>query len=163
MKLVIVRGPSGSGKSEFVEKLGGKLRSNYWHTELFWYELGRGHYHFNKDKVSEASEWCLDKIRTAMERGLPLIFFASAEPRRKGYEKYLELAEKFGYLVEVYRTKGPWHPETLFPDQPMPGKLLRKQISDYEQFPEELEAEMLDVQAWSLFTPGARTGPRPLS
>jgi predicted kinase len=161
VKLIIVRGPDGSGKADLVKQLGGKLRSNYWHTGLYWYELGNGHYRFDKNKLEESILWCVSRFRTAMNRGLSPIFSSSSEPRRnKEYPIYLDLAKEFGYEVSIVRTDGPWYAENLHPEIFVPGRILRKQINDYEQFEEELEAKMLDLSTRNVSPAGTRTSSR---
>lgn len=139
MKLILVRGPAGSGKAKISVELGGIRNRTWFDPDFYWYVLGNGHYIFVPNKVDKAAEWCFEKCKAALEARPEVVIITSTDPTLESVETYQQLAEEYGYEFDVLRAPGPWRPETLTPKHRIPGRVLRRQIDQYE--PHEAEKQ----------------------
>jgi predicted kinase len=97
--LYIVRGIPGSGKSTIAKMTGCK-----YHFEHDMFFTVAGVYKFDKNKIAEAVQWCMENTESAMSSGENIVV-ANTFTERYEYEKYLKLAEKNGYsavVIEVF-------------------------------------------------------------
>lgn len=99
MKLVIMRGVSGSGKSTKARELTEKdSDSIICSADDFFMKSGR--YCFEAKDLGRAHAWCLGKVAAAMEIGVRLIVLDNTNTQRWEYQPYLTLAAAEGYEVE---------------------------------------------------------------
>jgi predicted kinase len=134
-RLVLLRGPSGSGKSTIAKAVGGEI----FETDKFWER--KGPYDFDPSKLGLAHSWNQTNVRTACNFDVELVVVANTSMTRWEMKPYLDMAEKYGYTVEVLRTPGPWDPEVLFERNVhgVPLATLRKQINKYQPHDDETE------------------------
>ena len=99
MKLVIMRGVSGSGKSTKARKLVTD-EGNSIICSADDYFMKDGEYVFDGRELGKAHAWCLGKVAAAMEIGLRLIVLDNTNTQRWEYQPYLALAAAEGYEVE---------------------------------------------------------------
>lgn len=99
MKLYLIRGISGSGKSTYAKTLGIE------HFEADMYFERDGEYKFDPKKLGEAHKWCQDKTRESMEAGRDVVV-ANTFIQKSWMKPYLDLAEEFGYDVEIKTMTG---------------------------------------------------------
>lgn len=96
MKLHLVRGLPGSGKSTFAKTLG------CFHVEADMFFMRDGEYHFNKEHIAYAHAWCIDATFTALNSGLDVVV-SNTFIRLWELNKYIKLAETWECEVIVYR------------------------------------------------------------
>ncbi len=151
-KLVIIRGPSGTGKStigaavlmrEAAQEANGAKKSNltyaYHETDQFFTDSS-GVYHFKLSKLSRAHKWNLFSTERSMLHGTELVVVSNTFCAHWEMEPYFELSEEYEYDVEVIRTPGPWDPKVLDVrnEHSVPFKTLERQINGYMDHPDEV-------------------------
>jgi len=143
-KLIIVRGPSGSGKSTIARHLGETHDEVMSVFEADMYFESYSGYNFDAGQLGNAHRWCQLNAERSMFRGEDLIV-ANTSMTHWELNPYLQLAEKYGYTVEAWRTPGPWDPDVLFERNlhGVPLETLKKQINKYE--PLDIEREWTDL------------------
>jgi len=99
--LYIVRGLPGSGKSTWV-----RTQLNVKPLEADDFFMRDGVYRYVADMVPKAHEFCKRRCENAMKNGQEVIAVANTFTRKWEYNKYLELAEKYGYKVVIQVCKG---------------------------------------------------------
>ena len=98
MKLIIVRGLPGSGKSTFAKKLG--IPSHY-EADMYW----GPNYEFDITKLKDAHLWCQSKVRNCLEEGNDCIVSNTFTTLRE-MNPYLEMVNDLGAEVEVFKMNG---------------------------------------------------------
>lgn len=99
-ELVIVRGPSGFGKStlankEFVSK-------GFYHLEADMFFMEGGTYKFNPGKLKDAHAWCQKQTELFLRTGKSVVV-SNTFTKKWEMSFYLELATKMGIPVKVIR------------------------------------------------------------
>jgi len=103
--LILVRGTPGSGKSTFVKaNLTYQLEmEGYVHLEAdMYFEDVDGHYDFDGSRIKNAHEWCKKTAMEMMKQSKGVIV-SNTFTQKWEMESYLELAEKLGYQVTIFR------------------------------------------------------------
>lgn len=100
MKLTIIRGLPGSGKSTEARKLG------RFHVEADMFLYENREYKFSQDKQKYAHVACRNIVDAAMNEGVWEIVVSNTFTRLWEIEPYVELAKEYGYAVEVIRMTG---------------------------------------------------------
>ena len=100
MKLTIIRGLPGSGKSTYARKLG----CFHLEADMFLYE--NGEYKFSQDRQKYAHLTCKNMVDAAMNEGVWEIAVSNTFTRQWEIGPYLELAKEYGYSVEIVRMTG---------------------------------------------------------
>ena len=95
--LYIVRGIPGSGKSTLARKLVHESK----HREADMYFMEDGEYKFNPKELKSAHEWCQHEIEYMMEVEKADCAVSNTFIKHWEYQFYLDIAEKFGYNVQV--------------------------------------------------------------
>lgn len=100
--LFIMRGLPGSGKSTLAKSLGGVVYA----TDDFFMVEGEYRFDFNKLSLYHA----LNRKRTeeAMANRVPVIVVDNTNTTAKEIKPYVELADKYGYQVELKMPSTPW-------------------------------------------------------
>lgn len=96
MNLIILRGPSGFGKSTYAATMrAGAICSadNYF--------VHNGVYNFDASKLSEAHQQCLQSCIAAMKEKKELIVVDNTNTKKWEYEKYIEAAKNLNYCTEI--------------------------------------------------------------
>lgn len=94
MKLTIVRGLPGSGKSTFAKTLG------CLHLEADMYFVQQGVYRYDASKIKDAHAWCQKMANVAMYEGMDLVVSNTFSQKWEA-QPYLDAAFFYGYDVEV--------------------------------------------------------------
>ena len=101
--LYIIRGHSGSGKTTLANKLADEVveADNY-------FTNNKGIYTFDASKLTDAHSYCKSVVRSLMVAEYPShnIAVSNTFTRKWEYEPYLELAERYGYVVQEIICKG---------------------------------------------------------
>jgi len=150
-KLIIVRGPSGSGKTtlamhlgaEYGEVTAGDIMPVF---EADTYFEGQNGYKFDASQLGSAHRWCQLNAERSMFHGEDLIV-SNTSMTNWELNPYLQLAEKYGYTVEIWRTPGPWDADVLFERNVhgVPLVTLQKQVRKYQPLDNEREWEDLTI------------------
>ena len=112
MKLILVRGVPGSGKSTFCAKaLGGAF-----HVENDMFHVRDGEYRFDAKRQKDAVSWCMDTARCALAAGMD-VAVSNTFTKRRYVEAYRKIAEEAGAAFEVYKMTGSFENEHRVPEE----------------------------------------------
>lgn len=105
-KLVIMRGVSGSGKSTRAKEIAKMTKSAGQSVYIcsaddYFIDRSSGRYEFDAKKLGGAHSWCKTKAETAMDLGVDVVIIDNTNTKRWEFQAYIELAEAFGYNVEI--------------------------------------------------------------
>lgn len=92
MKLTLVRGIPGSGKSTYARGLG---IPDHYEADMWFAERGG----FDPAKLNEAHAWCFEKAKEAMDSGRSVVV-SNTFIRRWEMQRYIAYAESLGIPVE---------------------------------------------------------------
>lgn len=101
MRLILVRGVPGSGKSTFAAK----VFPGAFHVENDMFHVKDGEYRFDFNKQKDAVSWCMDMCDTALRNGMDVVV-SNTFTKRKYITAYAKLASEHGADVSVYRMTG---------------------------------------------------------
>lgn len=142
MKLYIVRGPSGSGKSTIANKIreNSDSLSMVFEADNFFHDV-RGEYNFQAKLLGKAHQWNVINVEKVMFSGVPNVIVSNTSMTIDEMGPYIQLAEKYGYELKVFRTPGPWDLDTLYHRNlhNVPLETIQRQINRYEEYPGEQE------------------------
>ena len=108
MKLLIVRGVSGSGKSTYAKaKLVDETAMNWFWCEAdqFFYQNKEKTYQFDPKFLASAHRWCRNNVENLLVMGHNVIV-SNTFTRLWEYQPYLDLAKSCGAEVEIHVCKG---------------------------------------------------------
>lgn len=97
MKVIIMRGLPGSGKSTLIESMSSPVVCSADH----FFINEDGEYKFNAKLLGLAHESCKAAFSGALHDKAPLVVVDNTNTQLWEYEWYLELASDFGYQVSV--------------------------------------------------------------
>ena len=100
MKLTIVRGVPGSGKSTFV-----KNNFSCLHLENDMYFQRDDSYRWDSREMDDAIQWCMRNARNALMQGMDVVV-SNTFTKRRYVEEYRKIAESAGASFEVVRCTG---------------------------------------------------------
>lgn len=113
--LYIIRGLPGSGKSTLARRL--VHESHICEADQFFIQED-GNYHFDGKKIGQAHEYCQARVVLNMANpSVGDIVVSNTFTRRWEYQKYIDLAEKYDYSVQVIEVHGPWKNTHGVPDE----------------------------------------------
>ncbi len=107
---IIVRGPSGSGKSNLAKRLG--ANGQIFSSDDFF--MVNGKYQFNIKKLHQAHKWNQGRVEQAMQNNVPLIVLDNTNTMAWEISPYVKSALKYGYEIEMREPD--WH-EDLFTEE----------------------------------------------
>jgi len=99
MKLTIIRGVPGSGKSTIARGI------NAFHVEADMYFMRNGKYCWSASEIKKAHQWCLDAATDALARGMDVVV-SNTFVTKSQYAKYVDIALGFGADVEIIVARG---------------------------------------------------------
>lgn len=107
-KAYIIRGLPGSGKSttakRMAEMLGDSSRQTA-HLEQDQYFTKRGVYKFDRRKIRQATEWCLEEFVKALAEG-KIPFVANTFTQKKEIDHYVNAAKEAGAKIIIITCTG---------------------------------------------------------
>jgi len=134
-RVVIMRGLPGSGKSTKSRAYGGTIVS------ADDYFMQDGEYVFDPVKLPQAHAKCRQQFEEALKRGDPLVVVDNTNIQEGQYEPYKEMAERYGYSVDVDAV-GDATPSALLPQQQsvrnihsVPSDAIKKMLDKWEGDP----------------------------
>ena len=99
-KMIILRGLPGSGKSTRARAQSGKVDGSVVCSNDDYFKRG-GRYKFDRNRLHLAVSDCERKAEAACSEGAPLVIIDNTNIKRKSFQAYVEMGEKYGYDVEV--------------------------------------------------------------
>ena len=130
VKLMIVRGIPGSGKSTFAKKLADKYHVAHFENDMFL--MVNGKYDFSYEKHKIANQKCKEAVTKCLRQGKSCIV-SNVLHKASSVQKYVNIAENCGAIVMVVRVNGKHQNVHNVPD-----KVVQKFIDEFEDFPGEL-------------------------
>lgn len=99
--LYIMQGAPGSGKSTVGARISWKRKKSIYSTDDYWMEDGE--YKFNLAKLGAAHRWNQARVEVALAREDWDVVVDNTNITRSAAKPYFDLAEKYGYEVQVVR------------------------------------------------------------
>lgn len=96
--LYLLRGVSGCGKTTLANNLSELPNTATIAADDYWYYLGNGEYAFDINRLPEAHSWCRESVEGLMGHEYNIVVH-NTNTSEKEIKPYLDLAEKYGYLV----------------------------------------------------------------
>ncbi len=96
--LYIIRGLPGSGKSTLAAKMAAEKGIKHFEADMFF--MVEGVYTFDRFKLMNAHDWCLDSVRTCILLGESVIV-SNTFTRWREMREYVDLAQEHGFEVEI--------------------------------------------------------------
>ena len=127
MRLILVRGVPGSGKSTFAAK----VFPGAFHVENDMFHVKDGEYRFDFNKQKDAVSWCMDMCDTALRNGMDVVV-SNTFTKRKYITAYVKLAAEHGADVSVYRMTG-----SFKNSQSVPAAVFENMKKNFEDWPGE--------------------------
>lgn len=127
MRLILVRGVPGSGKSTFAAK----VFPGAFHVENDMFHVKDGEYRFDFNRQKNAVSWCMDMCDTALRNGMDIVV-SNTFTKRKYIMAYVKLAEKYGADVSVYRMMG-----SFKNCHSVPAAVFENMKKGFEDWPDE--------------------------
>ena len=103
--MYITRGISGSGKSTLAKTLAPK--ENIFSTDDFF--MVDGEYRFDPKKLGEYHKKNQQRVEEALKKGISPIVVDNTNTQGWEIKPYVELADKYGYGVELKEPNTPWN------------------------------------------------------
>lgn len=105
MELVLIRGLPGSGKTTMAR---GTMFEDFAHYEAdMFFTDESGAYHYDRDKIKDAHEWCQREAFKALANGKSVVV-SNTFTRRFEMEPYFEMAKTFGIEPRIMEATGNW-------------------------------------------------------
>ena len=108
MKLILVRGIPGSGKTTFVKnqlKLDNPLHTFHFEADMYFEKYNpfakKMEYNFDPSKLSIAHKICLEKTQSALRTGAK-VYVSNTFTTIKEMEPYVTMARILGAKVEIH-------------------------------------------------------------
>ena len=102
MKLVLIRGLPGSGKSTMAKNM---LGFEHYEADMFFERDGK--YIYEPSKIKEAHEWCQRETFRALKNGGDVVV-SNTFTRLFEMEPYFEMAKIFGIKPYIMEATGNW-------------------------------------------------------
>ena len=139
MRLVILRGVSGSGKSTRTMEFIAEKTNNFSVCSADDYFMNAGVYVFNPSFLGAAHAACKNKARHAIKEKVGLIIIDNTNTQTWEFKDYVEMAKDAGYRVSV-ETIGYTDEDTIkeYAERNRHGvglDVVRKQAQRFELFP----------------------------
>lgn len=99
MKLILIRGLPGSGKSTIAKNLCRSMSLNWYEADHYFLN-DEGDYIFDATKLRQAHEWCQKQARISLQQDHRTIV-SNTFTTKKELKPYFELAKEFGIVPTV--------------------------------------------------------------
>ena len=110
--LYIIRGLPGSGKTTLARKL--VAHGRHFEADMFMVD-DSGQYMFQPEKLSHCHRSCKQHTEAAMSMEAADVAVSNTFSQMWEYQDYLDLADRYGYAVQVVECSGSWDSEHSVP------------------------------------------------
>jgi len=147
--LIIIRGPSGSGKSRMSQQLAEQYNVPVFSSDDYF--MKDGEYQFDASRLGENHELNRQRTEEAMKNGQSVVIVDNTNTKFWEMRPYVLLAQKYGYTVdfkepdwnsELRTPEGKWNVDFLekMQSQPdrektLPRDILERTVQQYEYNP----------------------------
>jgi predicted kinase len=131
LKLILIRGISGSGKSTYAKKLM-KDDPSLAHYEADMYFYQNGKYNFNPKELKDAHAWCKFKTENALQNGQSVIV-SNTFTQKWEIEPYIQLGKKYGAEIVIKKATGNYQNVHGVPDEALERMRSRWEDLDGEE------------------------------
>ncbi len=147
--LIVVRGPSGSGKSHMTKQISEQYNAPVFSSDDFW--MINGEYQFDREYVGDSHFWNHGRVEESMQGDEPVIIVDNTSTKFWEMKPYVILAQKYGYTVtfqepewdpRLKTPEGQWNVDFLeeMQNQPdrvkrVPRDILENMVGGYEYSP----------------------------
>lgn len=112
-RVIIMCGLPGSGKSTEAKRIAKEARENGYKTEIcsadnFFIQPGTGEYVFERRSLWKAHAMCLGLFVKALMEETHVVIVDNTNLTEGERKPYVDLADKFGYPVQVVKSKTEW-------------------------------------------------------
>ena len=126
-KLTIIRGLPGSGKSTLAKYLSVERLAVICEADQYFTDEN-GEYNFDPSKLKDAHEWCINKAKTALNRGENVIV-ANTFVKKWEADSY----RKLGTPIQVIETTGDYGSV-----HDVPAEAIQRMKDNWEEYPSTL-------------------------
>ena len=142
MKLIIIRGIPGSGKTTLAHKLQESLLTAHYEADMYFEVLdrltGSWEYHFDPTRLKEAHKWCLFRTEVSLKYNKGVIV-SNTFTRIAEIQPYLKLADKYQAEIEIYEMSNePVLEKTRKSIHNIPDSVIDKMVNRWEELPSNL-------------------------
>lgn len=123
-ELVLVRAPSGYGKSTYTKKNFG----SYEHYEADMFFMRDGEYQFDRNKLGAAHQWCQTMTKQALSSGKNVVVSNTSTTLRE-VNDYIKIAKDCNVPVRVIRLNRQFKNVHNVPDEIVAN--MKKRMQDY--------------------------------
>ncbi len=103
MRLVLIRGLPGSGKSTFANLIANNLGFEHYEYDMFF--VVNGEYRFDATRVLDAHAWCQHNVEAVLKKGRDVIV-SNTFTRVWEMQHYLDLGEEYNAKIIVLTMEG---------------------------------------------------------
>lgn len=112
-KLILIRGIPGTGKSTLARFMQGLIPGSM-HFEADMFFMVNGEYRYDRDKISDAHEWCMTRTEQSLKMEHTVIV-SNTFVNVKTLKPYFAIAKKFGIVPTVIIANGSFQNEHNVP------------------------------------------------
>jgi predicted kinase len=141
-KVIIMRGISGAGKSTYIKKH--FPSAVICSADQYFIDANSGNYNFDASKLRQAHNACKEKFKEALKNQEPLIVVDNTNTQLWEFQPYVQLAQTFGYDVEVIRLKVNPMLASKRNKHKVPIEAINKMEKRFVDYPEE---KIIDTNA----------------
>ena len=128
LKLILIRGVSGSGKTTYAKKLIKQDPSlSHYEADMYFYQNGK--YNFNPQKLKAAHDWCKAQTEIDLMSGKSVIV-SNTFTQKWEIEPYIELGKKYGAQILIKKATGNYKNVHGVPDEAL--ERMRSRWQDVE-------------------------------
>lgn len=114
MKLILIRGLPGSGKSTMAKEFAYHFGTVHLETDQFW----GADYNFDITKIEEAHEWCQQTTLTELTR-YDTVVVSNTFTTKKELKPYFDIAKEFGIVPNVIHCQNKFNNVHNVPEEVM--------------------------------------------
>lgn len=104
LKLILIRGVSGSGKTTYAKKLMAQDPSlSHYEADMYFYK--DGNYNFDPAKLKDAHAWCKAKTEEGLSDGRSVIV-SNTFTQKWEIQPYIELGKKYEAEIILKKATG---------------------------------------------------------